>query len=71
MSRRLLSFLFCFYFLLLAIPSAAAKHAFTIEDLYHIRGIDDLHVSRRRQDRPVYSGDERPGEGEEASPTSG
>ena len=45
MSRRLLSFLFCFYFLLLAIPSAAAKHAFTIEDLYHIRGIDDLHVS--------------------------
>ena len=45
MSRRLFSFLFCFYFLLLAIPSAGAKRAFTIEDLYHIRGIDDLHVS--------------------------
>jgi hypothetical protein len=45
MYRRLFSFLFCFYFLLLAVPGAAAKRAFTIADLYHIRGIDDLHVS--------------------------
>ena len=43
MPRRLFSFLFCF--LLLAIPCNAAKRAFTIEDLYRIRGIDDLHVS--------------------------
>jgi len=43
MQRKLFSFLFCF--LLLAIPSAATKHAFTIEDLYRIRGIEDLHVS--------------------------
>jgi len=43
MHTRLFSFLFCF--LLLAIPSHAAKRAFTIEDLYHVRGIDDLHVS--------------------------
>jgi dipeptidyl aminopeptidase/acylaminoacyl peptidase len=45
MYRRLFSFLFCFYFLLLAIPGAAAKRAFTIEDLYRVRGIDDLRVS--------------------------
>ncbi len=45
MHKRLFSFLFCFYFLLPAISSAAAKRAFTIEDLYRIRGIDDLHVS--------------------------
>jgi dipeptidyl aminopeptidase/acylaminoacyl peptidase len=43
MQRRLFSPLFCF--LLLAIPSDAAKRAFTVEDLYHIRDIDDLHVS--------------------------
>lgn len=46
MYRRLFTFLFCFNFLLLAIPgSAAAKRAFTIEDFYRIRGIDNLHVS--------------------------
>ena len=43
MRRRLFSFLFCF--LLLAISTASAKRAFTIEDLYHIRGIEDLHLS--------------------------
>jgi dipeptidyl aminopeptidase/acylaminoacyl peptidase len=43
MHRKLFSFLFCF--LLVAISSAAAKRAFTIEDLYRIRGIDDLHIS--------------------------
>src|SRR5271169_4297320 len=43
MRKRLFSFLFCF--LLLAISGAAAKHAFTIEDLYRLRGIEDLHVS--------------------------
>jgi len=43
MLRRRFAFLFCI--LLLAIPSDAAKRAFTIEDLYHIRGVDDLHIS--------------------------
>jgi dipeptidyl aminopeptidase/acylaminoacyl peptidase len=43
MRRRLFSFSFCF--LLLAISTAAAKRAFTIEDLYRVRGIEDLHVS--------------------------
>ena len=43
MHRRLLSCLICF--LLLNMSSAAAKRAFTIEDLYRIRGIEDLHVS--------------------------
>ncbi len=43
MRRKLFSFLFCF--LLLAISSAAAKRLFTIEDLYRVRGIEDMHVS--------------------------
>ena len=43
MHRRLFSVVVCF--LLLAIPSIAAKRAFTIEDLYRIRGIEDLHIS--------------------------
>jgi dipeptidyl aminopeptidase/acylaminoacyl peptidase len=43
MHRRLLSYLICF--LLLNISSAAAKRAFTVEDLYRVRGIEDLHVS--------------------------
>jgi dipeptidyl aminopeptidase/acylaminoacyl peptidase len=43
MHRRLLSLLFCF--LLPVIASAGAKRAFTIEDLYRIHGIEDLHVS--------------------------
>ena len=46
MNRRLFSFIFCF--LLFAVPSIAgdtAKRAFTLEDLYRIRGIEDLHVS--------------------------
>jgi dipeptidyl aminopeptidase/acylaminoacyl peptidase len=43
MQRRLLSFVFCI--LILAIPTQAAKRAFTIEDLYRIRGIEDLHIS--------------------------
>ncbi len=43
MLRRRFAFLFCI--LLLAIPSDAAKRAFTIEDLYHIRGVDELHIS--------------------------
>jgi len=43
MRKRL--FLFSFCFLLLAISRAAAKRAFTIEDLYRIRGIEDLHLS--------------------------
>ena len=43
MHRRLLLLVFCF--LLLVIPSAAAKRAFTIEDLYRVRGLEDLHVS--------------------------
>lgn len=43
MRKTVFSFLFCF--VLLAISSAAAKRAFTIEDLYRIRGIDALHVS--------------------------
>jgi dipeptidyl aminopeptidase/acylaminoacyl peptidase len=43
MRKRPFSFLFCF--LLLAISSAAAKRAFTIEDIYRLRGIEDLHVS--------------------------
>jgi dipeptidyl aminopeptidase/acylaminoacyl peptidase len=43
MQRRLFSFLFCF--LLLAFPTYADKRGFTIEDLYRIRGIEDLHVS--------------------------
>ena len=43
MQRRLLPFLFCF--LLLAVPIDAAKRAFTIEDFYRLRGVEDLHVS--------------------------
>src|ERR1035437_1716203 len=43
MHRRLLLFVFCF--LLPVIPSTAAKRAFTIEDLYRLRGIEELHVS--------------------------
>jgi dipeptidyl aminopeptidase/acylaminoacyl peptidase len=43
MYRRLFCFVMCF--LLLAISSRAAKRAFTIEDLYRVRGIEDLHVS--------------------------
>ncbi len=43
MHRTLLSYLI--WFLLLNISSAAAKRAFTIEDLYRVRGIEDLHVS--------------------------
>ena len=43
MHRKLFSFLFCF--LLVAVSSAAAKRAFTIEDFYRLRGIEDLHVS--------------------------
>ena len=43
MRKTVFSFLFCF--VLLAISSADAKRAFTIEDLYRIRGIDALHVS--------------------------
>ena len=43
MHRRLLSYLI--WFLLLNISSAAAKRAFTIEDLYRVRGIEDLRVS--------------------------
>jgi dipeptidyl aminopeptidase/acylaminoacyl peptidase len=43
MHRRLLSLMFCF--LLSAIPSEAGKRAFTIEDLYRIRGIEDMHLS--------------------------
>ncbi len=46
MHRRLFWFSFCF--LLFAIPSfpgEVAKRAFTLEDLYRIRGIEDLHVS--------------------------
>jgi dipeptidyl aminopeptidase/acylaminoacyl peptidase len=31
--------------LLLVLPCRAAKRAFTIEDLYRLRGIEDLHVS--------------------------
>ncbi len=43
MYRRLISFVVCF--LLLAIPSTAAKRAFTIEDVYRIHGIGDWHLS--------------------------
>ncbi len=43
MHRRLLSSLI--WLLLLNITSAAAKRALTIEDLYRVRGIEDLHVS--------------------------
>ena len=43
MYRRLFCFVACF--LLLAISSRAAKRAFTIEDLYRVRAIEDLHVS--------------------------
>ena len=43
MHRKLLSYLI--WFLLLNISSAAAKRGFTIEDLYRVRGIEDLHVS--------------------------
>ncbi|MGA7658416.1 MAG: prolyl oligopeptidase family serine peptidase [Candidatus Sulfotelmatobacter sp.] len=43
MHRRLLLLVFCF--LLQVIPGAAAKRAFTIEDLYRVRGLEDLHVS--------------------------
>jgi dipeptidyl aminopeptidase/acylaminoacyl peptidase len=43
MHRKLFSLVVCF--LLLAVPSRAAKRAFTIEDLYRVRGIEDLHLS--------------------------
>jgi dipeptidyl aminopeptidase/acylaminoacyl peptidase len=46
MRRRLFWLSFCF--LLFAVPGYsgdAAKRAFTLEDLYRIRGIEDLHVS--------------------------
>jgi dipeptidyl aminopeptidase/acylaminoacyl peptidase len=43
MHKRLFSILLCFS--LFAIPSFAAKRAFSIEDLYRIRNIGDLHVS--------------------------
>ncbi len=43
MQRRWCWFLWCF--LLVAIPVDAAKRAFTIEDLYRLRGIEDLHIS--------------------------
>ena len=43
MRRTLFWFAVCF--LSLAIPSGAANRAFTIEDLYRIRGIEDLHLS--------------------------
>ncbi len=43
--RRGLFFFFAVYLLVLAAPCLAAKRAFTIEDLYRVRGIDDLHIS--------------------------
>jgi dipeptidyl aminopeptidase/acylaminoacyl peptidase len=43
MRTRLFSLVVCF--LLLAVSGRAAKHAFTIEDLYRVRGIEDLHLS--------------------------
>jgi len=43
MHKRLLSILLCIP--LVAIPGFAAKRAFTIQDLYRIRNIGDLHVS--------------------------
>ncbi|MGA3213244.1 MAG: S9 family peptidase [Terriglobales bacterium] len=43
MHRRLFLFVLCF--VLPAIPSFAGKRAFTIEDLYRVRGIDSLHIS--------------------------
>jgi dipeptidyl aminopeptidase/acylaminoacyl peptidase len=43
MRKKLFSFLFCF--LLLVVSSAFAKRAFTIEDLYRVRGIADMHIS--------------------------
>jgi len=45
MYKRFFSFFFCVCLLVLAVSNAAAKRAFTIEDLYRIRGINDLHVS--------------------------
>jgi Tol biopolymer transport system component len=44
MRRRLFLF-FAVYSLLLAAPCFAEKRAFTIEDLYRIRGVEDLHPS--------------------------
>jgi dipeptidyl aminopeptidase/acylaminoacyl peptidase len=43
MHRKLFSFAVCL--LWLAVPCRAAKRAFTIEDLYRVRGIEDLHLS--------------------------
>jgi dipeptidyl aminopeptidase/acylaminoacyl peptidase len=43
MRNKLFSFFFCF--LLLAVSSAFAKRAFTIEDLYRVHGIEAMHVS--------------------------
>ena len=42
MPRKLLSFAAC---LLVFVVPSAAKRAFSIEDLYRIRGIDELHLS--------------------------
>jgi dipeptidyl aminopeptidase/acylaminoacyl peptidase len=42
--RRLPAF-FAAHFLLLAAAGFAEKRAFTIEDLYRVRGIEDMHVS--------------------------
>ena len=43
MPKKLLPMLACV--LLSVIPSRADKRAFTIEDLYRIRGVDELHLS--------------------------
>ncbi|HEY6303016.1 MAG TPA: S9 family peptidase [Terriglobales bacterium] len=43
MRKRRFAFLFCF--LLLAISGSAAKRAVTLEDLYRLRGIENLHLS--------------------------
>ncbi len=42
MPRKLLSFAVC---LLVFVVPSAAKRAFSLEDLYRIRGIDELHLS--------------------------
>jgi len=44
MGRRL-SVLLAMCSLLLAVPGLAEKRAFTIEDLYGVRGVEDLHLS--------------------------
>jgi dipeptidyl aminopeptidase/acylaminoacyl peptidase len=43
MRRKLFSLAVCL--LLLVVPSRAAKRAFTIEDFYRVRGLEDLHLS--------------------------